>query len=81
MHKGYGSIKTNANPPKNHTKEPTFREKEVSGKRGKENGPKAEQDKTDRATLAYQGEDRQIIEKTERKEGRKEGRKEEMKNI
>ena len=32
---------------KNHTKEPKM---EVYGKRGQENGPKAEKDKTERAT-------------------------------
>ena len=35
---------------KSHTKEPTFRKMEVMGKRGQENGPKAEKDKTERAT-------------------------------
>ena len=43
------------NPPKNnkkkiHTKEPAFRKMKVSGKRSQENGPKAEKDKTERAT-------------------------------
>ena len=35
---------------KNHTKEPTFRKMEVHGKRGQENGPKTEKDKTETAT-------------------------------
>ena len=33
-----------------YTKEPTFRNMEVSGIRSQENGPKAEKDKTERAT-------------------------------
>ena len=35
---------------KGHTKEPTFRKMEVYGTRGQENGPKAENDKTEIAT-------------------------------
>ena len=43
------SKQTNNNNPKSHTKEPTFRNMEVLGKTGQENGPKAEQDKTETA--------------------------------
>ena len=35
---------------KSHTKEPTFRKMKVYGKRGQENGPKAEKDNTEIAT-------------------------------
>ena len=46
---------------KSHKKEPTFRKMEVYGKRNQHNGPKAEKDKTERATgLHRRGEKKEI---------------------
>ena len=48
--KKYSSPNRSKNPNKSHTTEPTFQTKKVYGKTGQENGPKAERNKTERAT-------------------------------
>ena len=44
------TIQTKTKRQDGHTKETMFRKMEVWGKAGQENGPKAENDKTERAT-------------------------------